>query len=251
MKNTCAIVIPARMASTRLPKKPLQDILGTSLVMRVFHRAQQVEGVKHVVVATDHPEIYSHVIHHGGHAVMTSDSHLSGTDRVAEAASQLDAEIIINVQGDEPLIQPGQIEQLVKLMQKSDVMIGTQCQSLLDEDALFDYNVVKVVRDSNDKALYFSRQAIPAFRDKPYHAWMQHATYFRHVGMYGFKKSILEAITSLAPSELERVESLEQLRWLENGFSIHCAETEFTSVGVDTAEDLEKVKQLLFKDRFG
>lgn len=251
MKNTCAIVIPARMASTRLPEKPLQEILGISLIMRVFQRAQQVAGVRQVVVATDHPDIYKHVIQHGGQAVMTAITHPSGTDRVAEAAKHIDADIIINVQGDEPLIHPAQIEQLVKLMQRNDVVIGTQCQRLLNEDELFDYNVVKVVRDIHDKALYFSRQAIPSFRDKPYNVWMNHAAYFRHVGIYGFKKNILETITSLPPSALEITESLEQLRWLENGLSIHCCETNFTSIGVDTLDDLEKVKQILLKDMFG
>jgi 3-deoxy-manno-octulosonate cytidylyltransferase (CMP-KDO synthetase) len=250
-ENTCAIVIPARMASTRLPEKPLQEILGMSLIMRVYQRAQQVDGVRQVIVATDHPDIYHHVIMHGGNAVMTSEAHLSGTDRVAEAAQHLDADIIINIQGDEPLIHPAQIEQLVMLMQRNDVWIGTQCQRLQHEDELFDYNVVKVARDMHDKALYFSRQAIPAFRDKPFKAWMPHAAYFRHVGMYGFKKSILETITALPPSSLEITESLEQLRWLENGFSIHCIETEYTSVGVDTVEDLEKVKQILLRDMFG
>jgi len=251
MKNSFAIVIPARMASTRLPEKPLQDILGTSLIMRVFQRARQVNGVTEVLVATDHPDIYDHILRHGGNVVMTDAGHVSGTDRVAEAAQQIDAEIIINVQGDEPLIHPAQIEQLVSLMQREDVLIGTQCQRLLDADALFDYNTVKVVKDKHDKALYFSRQAIPAFRDKPYRAWMQHMAYYRHIGIYGFKKSVLNTITALPASDLEAAESLEQLRWLENGIPVHCAETQYVSAGVDTPEDLEKVRQLLLKDMFG
>lgn len=251
MKNSFAIVIPARIASTRLPEKPLQDILGTSLIMRVFQRAMMVTGVSKVLVATDHTGIYDHVLSHGGNVVMTDAGHVSGTDRVAEAAQKIDAEIIINVQGDEPLIHPAQIEQLVGLMQRDDVLIGTQCLKLLDADALFDYNTVKVVKDKRDKALYFSRQAIPAFRDKPYRAWMQHAAYYRHVGIYGFKKSVLNTITNLPSSDLEIAESLEQLRWLENGIPVHCTETQYASVGVDTPEDLEKVRQILLKDMFG
>lgn len=232
------------MASTRLPEKPLADIVGKSLIEHVYLKAIQVKDAE-VIVATDDARIYDHVFAFGGKAAMTSSEHQSGTDRIAEVASGLDSDIIINLQGDEPMINPKQIEELIQLMQMPHVEIGTQCVKLDDPQALFDYNVVKVVRDYDHKALYFSRQAIPAFRDLKYEAWIEKADYFKHVGMYGFKREALMKITTLPPSELEKTESLEQLRWLQHGFNIYCKETTYASIGVDTIEDLNHVREIM------
>lgn len=218
--------------------------------MHVYQQATKVASAAEVIVATDHEKIYQHVIDHGGKAIMTSVNHISGTDRIAEVAKDLDSDIIINLQGDEPLIHPQQIEDLIILMNRSEVYIGTQCIAISDPDQLFDYNVVKVTRDYNDKALYFSRQAIPAVRDLGYDKWMTKTAYFRHIGMYGFKKETLLKLTSLAPTAYERAESLEQLRWLQHGYQVHCAETNYTSIGIDTPEDLEKVRDLFFREMF-
>ncbi len=242
-----SIIIPARMASTRLNRKPLADILGKSLIEHVYLKAIQVKDAD-VIIATDDEDILDHVLHFGGKAIMTSADHQSGTDRVAEIASGLDSDIIINLQGDEPLINPKQIEELIALMKKDDVKIGTQCFKIDNSDTLFDYNVVKVVRDCNDKALYFSRQAIPANRDLKYEAWLDHTTYFKHVGIYGFKRETLLEITALPQSGFEKTESLEQLRWLQNGFNIYCVETEYASIGVDTPEDLDFVRDIILKE---
>ncbi len=240
-----AIVIPARYASSRLPEKPLADIGGQSMIMRVYGQASKVPGIDTVVVATDHPLIADHVTAQGGRAIMTSESHVSGTDRIAEVARNLDVELLINVQGDEPFIQPGQISELAEAMWSDEsVCIASQCRQITNPDLLFDYNVVKVVRRMDQKALYFSRQAIPAVRDAPYRKWMDHATYFQHIGIYGYRKDILISLTQLPPSALEKTESLEQLRWLENGYDIVCFETQYNSFGVDTPEDLAKARLL-------
>lgn len=248
MKTT--IIIPARLASTRLPEKPLADIFGKSLIMHVYQQAGKVASASEIIIATDHEKIYNHVLDCGGKVMMTSPNHISGTDRIAEVAQHLDSDIIINLQGDEPLIHPQQIEELIQLMQRPDVSIGTQCNPVTDPDLLFDYNVVKVVKDYNDKALYFSRQAIPAVRDFGYDQWMGKTAYYRHIGMYGFKRDTLLKLTALPPTSYEKAESLEQLRWLQHGYQVHCMETTYTSIGVDTPEDLEIVRDLFFKEMF-
>ena len=248
MKST--IIIPARLASTRFPEKALVDIYGTSLIMRVYNQAIQVKSADNVIVATDHPKIFKHVSDHGGNVIMTSKNHISGTDRIAEVASKIDSEIIINLQGDEPLINPLQIEALISLMNNEEILIGTQCNAITNENEIFDYNVVKVVRDIYDSVLYFSRQAIPTVRDQPFLKWASKTTYFRHVGLYGFKRNTLLEITQLPSSNYEICESLEQLRWLESGYKIHCVEIPFSSQGVDTPEDLNKVVEVLLKENF-
>lgn len=245
-----SIIIPARLASSRLPEKPLADILGKSLIMRVYLQARKLGNDIDVIVATDHPKIYEHVKSNGGNVVMTSEHHQSGTDRIAEVAASLDSEIIINLQGDEPLVSPQQVADLIDLVSRPNVQIGTQCIAIESEEELFDYNVVKVVRDYHDKALLFSRQAIPAFRDLPYNQWMNKVAYFRHVGMYGFKRDTLLELTKLTPTSFEKAESLEQLRWMQHGYDVHCVETNFRSIGVDTPDDLEKVRDLVLKEMF-
>lgn len=244
-----SIIIPSRLASTRLPQKPLADILGQSLIERVYKQASQVQQAE-VIVATDSKAVYNHVLKFGGKVMMTSKSHQSGTDRVAEVAAKLDSDVIINLQGDEPLIDPQQIEELIELMKNANVQIGTQCAQIHDPDMLFDYNVVKVVRDHQNKALYFSRQAIPAIRDQKYEFWMQKTSYYKHIGMYGFKRKALLDIQQLRQSDYEIAESLEQLRWLQHGYTIHCVETKYSSIGVDTPEDLERVRDIVLREMF-
>lgn len=247
---TTAIIIPARLQSTRLPEKPLVDILGTSLIMRVYLQAIRVPNVNHVIVATDDHKIFDHVISHGAHAVMTDKNHPSGTDRIGEVAADLDVDFVVNVQGDEPIIDPRQISDFITFLHQSNAPIATQCKKIDHPDDLFDYNVVKVVKDIRQKALYFSRQAIPAVRDVGYEKWMTSTSYYRHIGIYGFKKNILSDLVKLPKSSLEAAESLEQLRWLENGYDIFCQETHYSSIGVDTPEDIEKVVQWLIKKDF-
>lgn len=245
-----SIIIPSRLSSTRLPEKPLADIMGRSLIMRVYDQASKAIHAHEVIVATDHRRIYDHVLAHGGRVVMTSPDHTSGTDRIAEVAKSLNSDIIINLQGDEPLINPTQIDDLILAMQMSEVQIGTQCTKILYEEELFDFSVVKVVRDKYEKALYFSRQAIPAHRDLPFKSWFMNAQYYRHVGMYAFKREILMELTSLPPTPYENIESLEQLRWLQHGHSIYCFETEFRSIGVDTQYELDLVREKVLKEMF-
>jgi len=239
------ILIPARYASSRLPAKPLADIEGKTLIQRVYEQALKSALASQVVVATDNTEIFNHLTSIGYNVIMTSDTHQSGTDRIAEACQSVDADVVINIQGDEPLIQPEQIDDLIRTFHNPEIQIATQRFKIEQETDIFDYNVVKVVCDKNDRALYFSRQAIPACRDLPYREWMLQTTYFRHIGIYGYRKSILEELTKLPKSALERAEFLEQLRWLEHGYHIHCPETAFHSIGVDTAEDLEKVRAIV------
>ena len=236
------------MASTRLPGKPLEDILGKSLIRRVYEQASRSALAHEVLVATDHPDIYHHVLDFGGKAVMTSEKHISGTDRIGEVAQMSESDIFINVQGDEPLIDPAQIDELISKFDNIEVEIATQKIKIASTEELFDYNIVKVLTTKNDSALYFSRQAIPGHRGIPYRNWIDHAAYYRHVGIYGFRKKTLLELIALQPSSLEIAESLEQLRWLENGYNMHCFETSHTSFGVDTPEDLEKVIHLILRD---
>lgn len=249
MLKKTAVIIPSRLNSSRLPQKALADICGKSLIARVLDRANRSVLADEVIVATDHELIKEEVLKFGGSVVLTSPDHLSGTDRIAEAARMTDAEIIINLQGDEPLIDPRQIDQLITKMQEGGVTIGTLCRRIEKAEDLFNYNVVKVVRDIADKGLYFSRQALPAFRELPYRQWLEHSQYFRHVGMYGFRRDVLQNVSTLKPTLLESAESLEQLRWLENGFTVHCFETFFDSIGVDTPEDLERVRQIVLREK--
>lgn len=236
------IVIPARMHSTRLPEKALADIAGKSLIQRVYEQALRCACARDVIVATDHALIFSHIQELGYNVVMTSPDHSSGTERVAEAAAGIEADVIINVQGDEPLIDPAQIDDLARVFEDEKVCIATQMSIIKQEADVFDYSKVKVVTDIHHRALYFSRQAIPAHRDLPYRDWPSHSAYFKHVGLYAFRKKTLLEITKLPVGLLEKAESLEQLRWLENGYTVHCYPTEHESIGVDTPEDLEKVR---------
>ncbi len=239
-------IIPARFASTRFPGKPLAHIYGKPMVQHVYERCS--ECMDNVFIATDDERIMQAVSMFGGQSVLTSSDHVSGTDRCAEAArilaQQFDFDVVVNVQGDEPFLLKEQIDQLKDCFLHDNTSIATLVTPINSNEILFDQNKVKVVRSINGNALYFSRHPIPFQRDEEQYNWLNHHSYFLHLGMYAYKKEILQQITQLTPSALELTEKLEQLRWLENGYSIKTAVTSHQNFGVDTPADLE---QLLHK----
>lgn len=232
-------VIPARYASTRLPGKPLKDIAGKPMVCRVYDRAAQAEKVSDTLVATDDVRILNAVQEHGGRAMMTRKDHPTGTDRLAEVASaHPEADLIVNVQGDEPLIDPSLIDRLVDVFEEEpDLPMATVMTKITDEEEQRNPNNVKVVTNKDGYALYFSRSLLPY----PRHAG---CPVYKHIGIYAYRRDFLLRYAAMAPTPLETAESLEQLRALENGYRIKVVETEAQFVGVDTAEDLEKVNAI-------
>src|SRR5690554_5040321 len=239
-------VIPARFASTRFPGKPLVEIDGKTMIQRVYEQAQKVNSLSEVIIATDDKSIQEHGHSFGAKVIMTSDKHRSGTDRCAEVATHVpDAEIIINIQGDEPFINPLQIEELISCFKDKETNIATLIKKITLEEELFNSNTPKVVVDKNLKALYFSRNTIPFQRNFRKEEWLSNHAYFKHIGIYGFRATTLKEITALPTSSLESSESLEQLRWLENGYSIQTAITEFESFGIDHLEDIKRVLELI------
>lgn len=237
-------VIPARYASSRFPGKPLVDIRGKSMIRRVYEQVSKAGMIDAVIVATDDQRIFDHVREFGGNVQFTADTHRSGTDRCAEVAGrETEFDVIINIQGDEPFIDPRQIDQVVKPLRDQDHLeISTLAKKLHDEGTLFNPNVVKVVFDREQKALYFSRSAIPYLRDVDPSLWMDKADFYKHIGIYGFRRSALLAVADETPGRLEQCESLEQLRWLEAGYRIYVGITQWETFGVDHPEDLEKIK---------
>lgn len=242
-------VIPARYASTRFPGKPLIDIQGKSMVQRVYEQAKKAKSLDKVVVATDDQRIFDHVKAFGGDVVMTKEDHPSGTDRCFEALKNTkgDFQYVINIQGDEPFIDPSQIELLADLLKDGKTELATLMIPVTSWEVLFDMGEVKIVMNDKMEALYFSREVIPYIKGEDKKEWHKHFNYYRHVGMYAYRKDILEQITRLAPSSLEKAESLEQLRWLENGFKIKLAITDHDSHCIDRPEDVEKVLKLMKK----
>ena len=240
-------VIPARYASTRFPGKPLADIGGKLMIERVYEQVSK--SLTHVCVATDDTRIAEAVSGFGGRVVMTSTSHRSGTDRCAEASSKVSAEdgrdyrVIVNIQGDEPFISPRQIELLTAAFDDDSVEIATLVKRADNDEDLFNPNKPKVVMTASGDALYFSRQPIPYLRGTDEHSWLSCHTYYNHIGLYAYRTSTLHKLTKLAPGQLEMCESLEQLRWLENGYRIRVMETELESLSIDTPEDLENLKR--------
>lgn len=238
MKILC--VIPARYASTRLPGKPLKDIAGKPMICRVYDRASQAKTLSGVVVATDDERILQAVETHGGRAMMTAKDHPTGTDRLAEvAAAYPDVDLIINVQGDEPLIEPSLIDELGRAFADDEALqMATVATPMTDEAEQKNPNNVKVVTDKNGFALYFSRSLIPYPRNDA------GTPVYKHIGIYAYRRGFLLAYAKMTPTPLERSESLEQLRALENGYRIKCIVTNARFVGVDTPEDLAKVNEI-------
>lgn len=238
-------IIPARYASRRFPAKPLVDLGGRSMIRRVYTQAEKSDSLTKVVVATDHLEIFEHVSAFGGNVCMTSNNHVSGTDRCFEVLSKEieKFDYVINIQGDEPFISPLQIDLLASLLDEK-TELATLIKRLENQEHLLNPNVVKVVFNKNHEALYFSRSPVPHWRGKETD-WVHHHHYYKHIGMYAYRSDILEKITSLKVSSLERAESLEQLRWIENGYKIKVAETTHETIGIDTPEDLEHARHHL------
>jgi 3-deoxy-manno-octulosonate cytidylyltransferase (CMP-KDO synthetase) len=245
-------IIPARYASTRFPGKPLALIGNKSMIRRVYEQASK--SLDLVYVATDDMRIYNAVKEFGGKVVMTDTSHMSGTDRCEEAMNNIIAEtgikvdVVINIQGDEPFIRPEQINLLKDCFSDPDVGIATLVRKSLPGEDIFNPNQPKVVIGSNGDALYFSRAAIPYLRDEPKEEWTNKHTYFKHIGLYAYRSEVLKKLTKLNRSPLEITESLEQNRWIENGFRIRTAVTFWESFGIDTPEDLEKANKLPDKE---
>ena len=233
-------VIPSRYASTRLPGKPLVDICGKTMVQRVYEQVRKVELFDDVLVATDDQRIFDAVTAFGGKAVMTSEDCPSGTDRLIEVATANPADIYVNIQGDEPLIEPEIIEKLARVMQDDpELQMGTLCYPISAEQAQ-NPNVVKVVRAHNNNALYFSRSPIPFARSGGIET-----AYFGHIGMYAYRRQFLLDFGKLPYSKLENTEKLEQLRVLEAGIAIRCLTVDAMAPGVDTPEDLEAVRRII------
>lgn len=241
MKVLC--VIPARYASTRLPGKPLALIAGKPMIQHVYMRACEAKLPDEVIVATDHEEVFAAVEAFGGKVVMTSSEHPSGTDRLAEVALKYnDVDVIINVQGDEPMIPPEIIDRLAKAFEVDPDLKMATMKVEMQESEYNDPAAVKVVTDSNGYALYFSRSLLPYPRNK-----VEGAKVYKHVGVYAYKRNFLLQYAALEPTELEKVESLEQLRVLENGYRIKVLESDFQGIGVDTPEDLVAINELFAK----
>jgi 3-deoxy-manno-octulosonate cytidylyltransferase (CMP-KDO synthetase) len=246
-------IIPARYASTRLPGKPLLEIGGKAMILRVVECATAVNSIHQVIVATDDQRIFEVVTQAGYEAMMTRTDHQTGTDRLAEVAEKLDAEIIVNVQGDEPFIEAATIEAALKpLLLDEKIMMATTCEPIDAVADVMNPNVVKVVRDQENFALYFSRNPIPYLRSEVQtHGSMENAlhtkpellkSFFKHTGLYVYRREFLLEYAKMAPTFLEQAEALEQLRVLENGFRIKVVEVAHRSIGIDTPEDLEKVR---------
>jgi 3-deoxy-manno-octulosonate cytidylyltransferase (CMP-KDO synthetase) len=242
-------IIPARYASTRFPGKPLTNIGGKTMIQRVYEQVSEAKTLSKVVVATDDIRIFNHVNYFGGAVVMTAESHLSGTDRCAEvlsmpAYSGFDA--AVNIQGDEPFIQPFQIDMLVNALRShKNLQIGTLAKKIDTLEAVLNENIVKVIFDAAFKAIYFSRHPIPFVRGLPAENWLDKTAFYKHIGLYAFRSDALQKVAQLKPSRLEMAESLEQLRWLENGFKIGITLTALETIGIDTPEDVAKVQCFL------
>lgn len=236
-------VIPARYASSRFPGKPLVDLGGQSMIQRVYAQARLSTVLNKVVVATDDQRIYDHIISFGGEACMTSEHHPSGTDRCYEALEKEKStfDYVINIQGDEPFIEPSQIDLLASLLD-GETQLATLIKLIDTEEQLYSVGEVKVTFNKNYEALYFSRAVIPFLHKVEQSEWLKKHDFYKHVGMYAYRADILKEITSLKLSTLEQAESLEQLRWMENGFTVKVGITEVETMCVDTPEDLEKAR---------
>ena len=245
-------VIPARYASTRFPGKPLAMLGGKTVIQRVYEQAASV--LSDVYVATDDERILSAVEAFGGRAVMTRTDHKSGTDRIEEAVEKIErqgmdkegqGDVIINIQGDEPFVQPSQIKTLMALFDDPETQIGTLGKRFESMEAVQNPNSPKIVTDHRGFALYFSRSVIPFIRGIEVEDWLSHYPFLKHLGVYAYRREVLAEVTKLPQGVLEKAESLEQLRWLENGYRIRVGMTEVETVGIDTPADLDRAEQFL------
>jgi 3-deoxy-manno-octulosonate cytidylyltransferase (CMP-KDO synthetase) len=238
-------IIPARYASSRFPGKPLQLLAGKPLIRHAYENAVESGLFNRIVIATDDDRVAKIVKEFKGEVVITSDNHISGTDRCAEALEKIGGtfDVVVNLQGDEPFMTKDIMQPLLNLFQDKETQIGTLAQKIASIDELLDPGNAKIVMNEKHEALYFSRAAIPSVRGVEQEDWLQHADFWNHVGLYAFRPNVLKQIVKLPPSPLEMIESLEQLRWLENGYKISVNETVHTFIGVDTPEDLEAAEE--------
>lgn len=238
-------IIPARYASTRFPGKPLAILGGKTVIQRVYEQVVNVLGEAYV--ATDDERIYRAVEQFGGRAVMTRADHKSGTDRIEEAAQKIktDADVIINIQGDEPFIQKSQLETVKQLFDDPQTQIATLGKPFENMEAVENPNSPKIICDVNGYAMYFSRSVIPYIRGKERNEWIKQFQFIKHIGLYAYRSEVLSEITKLPQSPLELAESLEQLRWLQNGYRIKVGLTDVETVGIDTPEDLQRAEQFI------
>ena len=242
-------IIPARYASTRFPAKALADIKGKTMIRRVYEQSSKCLSLNKVLVATDHPKIFNEIKTFGGEVVMTSSCLKSGTDRCYLAYKKLDEhfDYVINIQGDEPFINPSQITLLAQILKDKAPQVATLAIKITDSKTLFDSNVVKVVMTKNGNALYFCRQTIPFIRDVKAENWLNKHSFYKHLGIYAYDTESLGKFIKMKPSLLECSESLEQLRWLENGYQIKVGISNYDSLGIDTPSDLELALKKLHK----
>ena len=234
-------IIPARYASTRFPAKALADIGGKTMIRRVYEQAKKSESINKVIVATDHELIVDEVMRFGGEFCLTSTEHKSGTERCVEVLKLQKEEFdyVINIQGDEPFISPTQIDMLGFLL-NGKIQLATLAKQISKNEELFNPNTVKVILNKKNEAIYFSRSAIPYLRGVEEKEWLSAHIFYKHIGMYAYRCDVLEDIAKLSPTPLEKAEALEQLRWLEQGYTIYVNETKEETIGIDTPEDLEK-----------
>ncbi len=257
-------IIPARYSSTRFPGKPLVVIKGKSMIQRVYEQAKQAKSLAHVVVATDDERIFDHVKNFGGDVMMSAAEHQSGTDRCAEVATMMNLDVmtksseqaqtfafdaprilpfnaVVNIQGDEPFIDPEQIEKVIEILRGGIFQIATLAKVLDNQEDIMNPNIVKAVFAADGRALYFSRSPIPTLRNVPQTVWASKGEIYKHIGIYGYRMQTLQEIARLPPSRLEQLESLEQLRWLENGYVMGVGQTDLETIGIDTPDDLLKI----------
>ena len=235
-------IIPARYASTRFPAKPLVEIHGKTMIQRVYEQAIKTSFDK-IIIATDDERIYKHAVGFDAEVLMTSINHNNGTERCAEVISLLNDEydIVVNIQGDEPFVDPAMLDEVIKVFDKKETVIATLIKKIKDKNYLQNPNIIKVVKDINHQAIYFSRSAIPYTRNE-----IDGFDFFKHIGIYAFRTNCIKELVHLKPSKLEQIESLEQLRWLENGYKIQLVETTLEADSIDTPEDLERLLKKYF-----
>lgn len=235
-------IIPARFASTRFPGKPLIDLAGKSMIQRVYEQAKKANSLSEVVVATDDDQIYQAVKAFKGNVILTSTKHLSGTDRCAEVANKLTGfDAIINIQGDEPLINPAQINLLASCFNDISTDLATLVKKIESPEELFNFNTPKVIINKKMEAIYFSRQVIPYLKNVASKDYLKYHTFYKHIGIYGYRTSTLGIVSNMIIGDLEKAEMLEQLRWIENGCKIKVAITAHETLAIDSPDDVEKV----------